>query len=313
MGSTTFIPATLALLSLIVGCAHAPHVRKAPGAREEVSTQVKTVDDTKYDVRETWETITALPSPEKLAEKAGPPAFAAKKEGVKKTVPRLFFAPGKSRMNQIIGIDFFMLPKGRSRIIITTSKEADYELTRKDSRTLLLHVKEATIAQELTRYIDSSYFKGAVNRIIPIARIAKRIVEVEIMLKELVHYHVRQIEREIQLEFERTSVKPPVKRIIPARQRKALKKLEEQPEEARVPISVPHQPMPKGSTGARLTLDIVDADVRNVLKLIGEVSGLNIVWGPEVKGTVSLRLKDVPWDQALAIVLRATDLGIAIK
>jgi type IV pilus assembly protein PilQ len=44
--------------------------------------------------------------------------------------------------------------------------------------------------------------------------------------------------------------------------------------------------------------------------LIGEVSKLNIVWGPDVKGTVSMRLKNVPWDQALDVVLETNDLGM---
>jgi len=59
-----------------------------------------------------------------------------------------------------------------------------------------------------------------------------------------------------------------------------------------------------------MTLDFSDADIRNILKLIGEISTLNIVWGPEVKGTVSMRLKNVPWDQALDLVLETNDLGM---
>jgi type IV pilus assembly protein PilQ len=57
-------------------------------------------------------------------------------------------------------------------------------------------------------------------------------------------------------------------------------------------------------------MDFADADIRNILKLIGEVSKLNIVWGAEVKGTVSMRLKDVPWDQALDVVLETNNLGM---
>jgi len=75
------------------------------------------------------------------------------------------------------------------------------------------------------------------------------------------------------------------------------------------PISPPKPPV-KRYKGVKITLDFANADIRNILKLIGEVSKLNIVWGPEVKGTVSMRLKDVPWDQALDIVLEANDLGM---
>jgi type IV pilus assembly protein PilQ len=58
-----------------------------------------------------------------------------------------------------------------------------------------------------------------------------------------------------------------------------------------------------------MTMDFVNADVTNILRLIAEVSKLNIVWGPQVKGSVSMRLKDVPWDQALDIVLANNKLG----
>ena len=56
-------------------------------------------------------------------------------------------------------------------------------------------------------------------------------------------------------------------------------------------------------------MDFVNADVTNILRLIGEVSNLNIVWGPEVRGNVSMRLKDVPWDQALDLVLANNNLA----
>jgi type IV pilus assembly protein PilQ len=66
----------------------------------------------------------------------------------------------------------------------------------------------------------------------------------------------------------------------------------------------------KRYTGAPMTMDFVNADVTNILRLIGEISNLNIVWGPEVKGLVSMRLKNVPWDQALDLVLANNDLGM---
>ncbi len=63
-------------------------------------------------------------------------------------------------------------------------------------------------------------------------------------------------------------------------------------------------------TGAPMTMDFYNADVTNILRLIGEVSNLNIIWGPDVKGKVSMRLKNVPWDQALDLVLANNNLGM---
>ncbi len=62
-------------------------------------------------------------------------------------------------------------------------------------------------------------------------------------------------------------------------------------------------------TGTRLSLDFKDADINNILRLIAEVSNLNIVAGDDVKGTVTIKLTDVPWDQALDIILLSNNLG----
>ncbi len=69
----------------------------------------------------------------------------------------------------------------------------------------------------------------------------------------------------------------------------------------------------KKHTGTPMTMEFVDADVTNILRLIGEVSNLNIIWGPEVTGTVSMRLKKVPWDQALDLVLANNGLGKEVR
>ena len=61
-------------------------------------------------------------------------------------------------------------------------------------------------------------------------------------------------------------------------------------------------------SGPHVSLDFKDADVHNVLRLLAEVSKLNIVATEDVKGKVTLRLFDVPWDQALDIVLNVLGL-----
>ncbi|MEK6684225.1 MAG: type IV pilus secretin PilQ [Nitrospirota bacterium] len=61
--------------------------------------------------------------------------------------------------------------------------------------------------------------------------------------------------------------------------------------------------------GRKLSLDFQDADISNVLRLLADVSALNIVIGDDVKGKVTLKLINVPWDQALDIVLKMNNLG----
>jgi len=62
-------------------------------------------------------------------------------------------------------------------------------------------------------------------------------------------------------------------------------------------------------TGERITLDFQNADLLNVLRLIAEVSELNIITADGVGGKISMRMVDVPWDQALDIILKTKGLA----
>jgi type IV pilus assembly protein PilQ len=66
----------------------------------------------------------------------------------------------------------------------------------------------------------------------------------------------------------------------------------------------------KHYTGERITLDFQDAPVRHILQLLADVSGRNIVIAEAVQGNITLKLKDVPWDQALDLVLTMHGLGM---
>jgi type IV pilus assembly protein PilQ len=65
-------------------------------------------------------------------------------------------------------------------------------------------------------------------------------------------------------------------------------------------------------TGNPVSLDFQGADLRAVLRTFSEISGLNLVIDPSINGTVDVALRDVPWDQALDIILRANKLGYVV-
>jgi len=62
-------------------------------------------------------------------------------------------------------------------------------------------------------------------------------------------------------------------------------------------------------SGSPVTIQVRDADLVDVFRLIGEASGFNIVMGDDVKGKITLSLERVPWDQALDLILRTQQLG----
>ena len=66
-------------------------------------------------------------------------------------------------------------------------------------------------------------------------------------------------------------------------------------------------------TGAPVSLEFEGADLRAVLRTFADISGLNVVIDPAVRGTVDVAMRDVPWDQALDVILRANKLGYVIE
>lgn len=86
-----------------------------------------------------------------------------------------------------------------------------------------------------------------------------------------------------------------------------VEEAEEAPaDETATPIPVPSTTTASLPTTApgNVSLDFKEADINNVLRILSLKSKVNIVTGPEVQGTVTIRLEDVPWEKALDVVLR---------
>jgi len=66
-------------------------------------------------------------------------------------------------------------------------------------------------------------------------------------------------------------------------------------------------------TGEPISLDLKDADIKDIFRTISQLTQLNIVVDPEVRGTVTVQLEDVPWDQALDLILKQNSLGYVLE
>ena len=69
----------------------------------------------------------------------------------------------------------------------------------------------------------------------------------------------------------------------------------------------------KTFTGHPISLDFKDGDLQDIFRLFADISGLNIVVNPGVSGKVTLKLNEVPWDQALDLILKANGLGYTLE
>jgi len=75
-------------------------------------------------------------------------------------------------------------------------------------------------------------------------------------------------------------------------------------------VEDPNRLVQKGFVGEKLSLNFQNVEVRSVLQVLADFTGLNIITSDSVAGNLTLRLKDVPWDQALDIILRSKGLDM---
>jgi type IV pilus secretin PilQ/predicted competence protein len=69
----------------------------------------------------------------------------------------------------------------------------------------------------------------------------------------------------------------------------------------------------KKFTGTPMTMDFKDGDLQDIFRLFADISGLNVVVNPGVSGKVTLKLTEVPWDQALDLILKTNGLGYTLE
>jgi len=211
--------------------------------------------------------------------------------------------------------------KGTSLVIEATEPVA-YVALRPDPMTVLVDLRNAiaeNVANAVAASARSPIATVSVERSESLGAPASRI---RIALTQPVAHRVRSDRNAVVVEFD-----PPSKSIVPEGP---------PPRSAVDPIAVlglnaaqappatatpqPPAPPPLGTgqpnerryTGHPVSLDFQGADLRAVLRTFAEISGLNIVIDPKVNGTVDVALRDVPWDQALDMILRANGLGYVV-
>jgi type IV pilus assembly protein PilQ len=205
---------------------------------------------------------------------------------------------------------------GKTRLIIRTNKVVTPQvLTRDSGRTVVLSISPAGIAGHLIRPLDTSYFRSAVNYIKPTPS-SGRSVEFLIRLRDVVPYHLGQKGLVTYMDFDQSGVAPAKAHLRAPGAAKSTTAAPAAPAAAsattaKKETTVSRKPgEPKVYTGDRISLDFQNADIHNILRLIGDVSGKNVVVSERVTGKVTLKLEEVPWDQALDIVLAANQLGV---
>jgi len=229
----------------------------------------------------------------------------------------------------VVGIDLEDLPDA-SNVVIATAGDPPYQVSKKAGGVTLVF-KGAVAEKGLLRKIDARKFDIPVKAIAPSG--GKKGVTVAVAFAPGSPYTVEKRDGSVVVTFPKGAAE--VKGDLVARAAPGsvpvVAKSGEAPESVEAKAEpVDGKPEPAslqgsqswgfltGSSdvgrkyhGQRISMDFKDADLTNVFRIIAEVSNLNIITADDVKGKVSLRLVNVPWDQALDIVLRSKSLGAA--
>ncbi|MGB5995500.1 MAG: type IV pilus secretin PilQ [Candidatus Deferrimicrobiaceae bacterium] len=217
-----------------------------------------------------------------------------------------------SKGNTVVGIDLEDLPD-MSNVIITTSGAVPHEVVEgKDSVTLVF--PGASTDKGLLREMDARKFDIPIRRVVPAA--GKKGIEVAVAFAPGSRYSVKENDNAVVVSFPKAAGAEKGAVVAELRGRKASSMPAYAEKEMEPAGSAPmwgfvtHEvESHKKYVGQRISLDFKDADLANVFRILAEVSNLNIITTDDVKGRVSVRLINVPWDQALDIVLKSKALG----
>lgn len=224
----------------------------------------------------------------------------------------------------------FSVNNDKSILAVGLSGAADIVEPVVRGNILQFGIKRASISRQHRRTIDPSVFPSSVRLITPYTVRKNGVSEVRfaVEMKSVQNYQLLREKNALSLVIDNGPYTEPLRggverKVVPVEASHASQ-LSKTPAAFQIdsPSNNSASPKPlemdsdtisiqrnKEYVGKKISLVFDDADIRNILQLIGEVSDLNIIVGDEVKGTVTLRLIDVPWDQALDLVLEIRELG----
>ena len=180
-------------------------------------------------------------------------------------------------------IDFQRGPGGEGRVLVKLPTENTRVTVTEKAGRVVAEVLDTSLPERLRRRLDVVDFGTPVVAIE--SRAQGRDVEIAVTTTKDYEYLAYQVNELFTIEF----------RAMSPEQR-------EQRQREQVTFS-----------GDRLSLNFQDIEVRAVLQLLADFTGLNLVASDTVAGNVTLRLKNVPWDQALDIILKAKGLTMRQK
>lgn len=190
---------------------------------------------------------------------------------------------------EVANIDFRRGENGSGRVILRFNGDGAAADMRNEGSKVVVDVANASIPENLRRRLDVTDFATPVQSLEPNTNAGST----RLVINTNGAYDSMAYQTGNEYVIEITPKRAAVIASAPA---------------ARAAGAVPGDAPAQGYTGRAVTFNFQDVPVRTVLQLIAEESNLNVVASDTVQGNVTLRLINVPWDQAMEIVLRAKQL-----
>ncbi len=198
---------------------------------------------------------------------------------------------------------------GKERITITVSRLSGATVENQSGNALLVKMDNMFVPQDFQNPRGEGILRN-VLRILPAQKVleGKQWAYLTIDLKERVPHSVRQEGQNILIDFNVAALKEPAS--------DAAQKPPATTDAANLPV-VPKDkvvgseqaPESKNYDGRQVSIDFQDAGIKSVLLGLAKLADVNIVSGEDVKGNVTIQMKNVPWEQALNTILTITGLG----
>ncbi|HEY2744012.1 MAG TPA: type IV pilus secretin PilQ, partial [Polyangia bacterium] len=253
---------------------------------------------------ETRRRLAMVPTPAKMA---APAPAAVVKVAAKDALPTEKLAPNAS--NKVRDVRFADDGDAERVIVDVGDKGAEATVLRADDNKAVLKIAGASLPKKLERTLDASAFAGPIRSVSAYADPDDAgAVRVEVALADGGGHAQPKLTRDagtLTWEFPRAATR----NVAPTRVAGYAAPVPMQLASALGGGATMARPR-HVYTGRRIELDFVNADIHNIMKFIAEVGQVNIILSDDVKGTVTMHLRDVPWDQALDVIAKAKGLGV---
>src|SRR6266849_6146952 len=238
---------------------------------------------------------------------------------ISETAPLPVKTPPQSRPKVLVDVrDLIFHENARGgRIDLKLTAPASWKVEHPDDRSAVLTVESARLAKKLERSLDTSALETPVRMISafslphPSERV-RVVVSAASPFEESVSPTADGLSWQLKTKDLKTE-QIVVNGKAAALQAEAAHPPPKEGSEPPASSSEDNEPQPVSShskyNGKRVSFEFKDIEIHNLLRLIAEVSKKNVVVADDVQGKVSIRLRNVPWDQALELILRSKGLG----